>query len=61
MREPIVNQTKEKQEHKMGKEQQDAHRTCKAVTCLFTLMLAGVACTTAGIQWGLRTMKNALV
>jgi hypothetical protein len=24
-------------------------------------MLAGVACTTAGIQWGLGTMKNALV
>jgi ABC-type polysaccharide/polyol phosphate export permease len=31
------------------------------VTYLFTLMLAGVACTTAGIQWGLGTMKNALV
>jgi hypothetical protein len=58
---PIVNQTKEKQEHKMGKEQEDSHRTWKVVTYLFTLMLAGVACTTAGIQWGLGTMKNALV
>jgi hypothetical protein len=24
-------------------------------------MLAGIACTTAGIQWAFRTMKNALV
>jgi hypothetical protein len=59
--EQIVNQTKEKQEHKMGKEKYDAHRTWTAVTYLFTLMLAGVACTTVGIQWGLGTMKNALV
>jgi cytochrome b subunit of formate dehydrogenase len=59
--EPIVNQTKEKQEHKMVKEKEESHRTWTAVTYLFTLMLAGVACTTAGIQWGLGTMKNALV
>jgi hypothetical protein len=59
--EPIINQTKEYQEHKMGKEHEDAHRTWNVVTYLFTLMLAGVACTTAGIQWGLGTMKNALV
>jgi hypothetical protein len=26
-----------------------------------TLMLAGIACTTVGIQWSLRTMQNALV
>jgi hypothetical protein len=24
-------------------------------------MLAGIACTTAGIQWSLGTMKNSLV
>jgi hypothetical protein len=59
--EPIVNHTKEKQEHKMGKEQEDAHSTWTAVTYLFTLMLAEVACTSGGIQWGLGTMKNALV
>jgi hypothetical protein len=58
--EPIINQTTENQEHKMGKEQEDAHRTWNVVTYLFTLMLAGVPCTTAGIQWGLGTMKNAL-
>jgi hypothetical protein len=45
----------------MGKEQEDSHITRKAVTYLFTLMLAGVACTTSGIQLGLRTMNNALV
>jgi hypothetical protein len=59
--EPIINQTIENQEHNMGKEQEDAHKTWNMVTYLFTLMLAGVACTTAGIQWGLGTMKNALV
>jgi hypothetical protein len=45
----------------MGKEQEDAHRTWNVVTYLVTLNLARVACTTAGIQWGLGTMKNALV
>jgi hypothetical protein len=59
--EPIVNQTKEKQEHKMGTEKEDADRTWTAVTYLFTLMLDRVACTTAGIQWGLGMMKNDLV
>jgi hypothetical protein len=45
----------------MGKEKEDAHKTCMAVTYLFTLILAGVACTTVGIQWGFGMMKNALV
>jgi hypothetical protein len=45
----------------MGKEQEDAHKTWNVVTYLATLMLAGVACTTAGIQWAFGTMKNALV
>jgi hypothetical protein len=58
--EPIINQTTENQERKMGKEQEDAHRTCSVVTYLVTLIMAGVACTTAGIQWGLVTMKNDL-
>jgi hypothetical protein len=48
--EPIINQTTENQEHKMGKEQEDAQRTWNVVTYLVTLMLAGVACTTASIQ-----------
>jgi hypothetical protein len=59
--EPIINQTTENQEDKMGKEQEDAHRAWNVVTYLITLMLAGVACTTAGIQWAFETMKNALV
>jgi hypothetical protein len=59
--EPIINQITENQEHKMFKEQDDAHKTWNVVTYLVTLMLAGVACTTAGIQWGFGTMKNALV
>jgi hypothetical protein len=59
--EPVINQTTENQEHKMGKEQEDAHRTWNVVTYLINLMLAGVACTTAGIQWAFRMMKNALV
>jgi hypothetical protein len=45
----------------MGKEQEDAHRTWNVVTYLVTLMLAGVACTTSGIQWAFGTMKNDLV
>jgi hypothetical protein len=45
----------------MRKEHEDAHRTWNVVTYLVTLILAGVACTTAGIQWDLGTMKNALV
>jgi ABC-type polysaccharide/polyol phosphate export permease len=45
----------------MGKEKEDAHRTWNVVTYLFTSMLARVACTTAGIQWCLGTMKNALI
>jgi hypothetical protein len=59
--EPIINQTTENQERKMGKEQEDAHSTWNVVTYLVALMLAGVACTAAGIQWSLGTMKNALV
>jgi hypothetical protein len=45
----------------MDKEQEDAHRTWNVVTYLVTLILAGVAYTTAGIQWGLGSMKNVLV
>jgi hypothetical protein len=45
----------------MGKEQEDSHKTWNVVTYLITLMLAGVACTTAGIQWAFGTMKNAPV
>jgi hypothetical protein len=41
---PIINQTTENQEHNMGKEQEDAHKTWNVVTYLVTLMLAGVAC-----------------
>jgi hypothetical protein len=59
--EPIINKTKENKEHKMGKEQEDAHKIWNVVTCLVTLMLAGIVCTTAGIQWNFGTMKNALV
>jgi hypothetical protein len=58
---PIINQTTENQEHKMGKEQEDAHKTWNVATHLVTLMLDGIACTTAGIQWAFGTMKNALV
>jgi hypothetical protein len=32
-----------------------------AMTYLAVLMLTGIACTTAGIQWSLGTMKNSLV
>jgi hypothetical protein len=59
--EPIINQTTENKEHKMSKEHEDSHRTWNVVTYLITLILAEIACTKAGIQWGLRTMKNALV
>jgi hypothetical protein len=59
--EPTINQTTENQEHKMGKEQEDSHKTWNVVTYLVTLMLVGVACTTAGIQWAFGTMKNAPV
>jgi hypothetical protein len=59
--EPIINQTTENQEHKMGKEQEDAHKTWNVVTYLIALMLDGVACTMAGIQWAFGTMKNVLV
>jgi hypothetical protein len=45
----------------MGKEQEDKNKTWTAMTYLATLMLAGIACTTAGIQWSLGTMKNYLV
>jgi hypothetical protein len=45
----------------MVKEQEDAHRAWNVVTYLVTMMLAGVTCTTAGIQWAFGTMKNALV
>jgi hypothetical protein len=45
----------------MGKEKEDRHKTWTAMTYLTTLMLAGIACTTAGIQWSLGPMKNALV
>jgi hypothetical protein len=45
----------------MGKEKEDAHKTWNVVTYLVTLMLAGIACTMAGIQWAFGTMKNALV
>jgi hypothetical protein len=44
----------------MGKEQEDKNKTWTAITYLATLMLAGIACTTAGIQWSLGTMKNSL-
>jgi hypothetical protein len=44
----------------MGKEQEDKNKTWTAMTYLATLMLAGIACTTAGIQWSLGTMKNYL-
>jgi hypothetical protein len=44
----------------MGKEQEDK-KTWTAMNYLATLMLAGIACTTAGIQWSLGTMKNSLV
>jgi hypothetical protein len=59
--EPIINKTTKNQEQKMGKEQEDSHKTWNVVTYLVTLMLAGVACSTAGIQWAFGTMKNALV
>jgi hypothetical protein len=45
----------------MSKEHEDAHRTWNVVIYLVTLILAGVECTTEGIQWGLGTIKNALV
>jgi hypothetical protein len=45
----------------MGKEKEDKHKTWTAMTYLATSMLAGIACTTAGIQWSLGMMKNALV
>jgi hypothetical protein len=45
----------------MVKEQEDAHKTWNVVTYLIKLMLAGVACTAAGIQWALGIMKNALI
>jgi hypothetical protein len=45
----------------MGKEQEDKNKTLTAMTYLATLMLAGIACTTAGIQWILGTMNNSLV
>jgi ABC-type polysaccharide/polyol phosphate export permease len=45
----------------MGKEQEDSHKTWNVVTYLVTLMLAGIACTMAGIQWAFGTMKNDLV
>jgi hypothetical protein len=59
--EPIINQTTENQEHQMRKEQEDKNKTWTAMTHIATLMLAGIACTTAGIQWSLGTMKNSLV
>jgi hypothetical protein len=59
--EPIINQTTENKEHQMGKEQEDKNKTWTAMTYLATLMLAGIACTTAGIQWSLGSMKNSLV
>jgi hypothetical protein len=58
--EPIINQTTEKQKHQMGKEKKDK-KTWTAMTYLATLMLTGITCTTAGIQWSLGTMKNSLV
>jgi hypothetical protein len=45
----------------MGKEQEDKNKTWTAITYLTTLMLAGIACTTAGIQWSLGTMDDSLV
>jgi hypothetical protein len=48
--EPIKNQTTENQEHQMGKEKEDKHKTWTAMTYFAALMLAGIACTTAGIQ-----------
>jgi hypothetical protein len=59
--EPIINQTTENQEHQMGKEKEDKNKTLTAMTYLAILMLTGIACTTAGIQWSLGTMKNYLV
>jgi hypothetical protein len=59
--EPIINQTTENKEHQMGKEQEDKNKTWTAMNYLATLMLAGITCTTAGIQWSLGTMKNSLV
>jgi hypothetical protein len=59
--EPIINQTTENQEHQMGKEKEDKNKTWTAMTYLATLMLTGIACTTAGIQWSLGTMNNSLV
>jgi hypothetical protein len=45
----------------MGKGQEDKNKTWTDMTYLATLLLAGIACTTAGIQWSLGTMKNSLV
>jgi hypothetical protein len=45
----------------MRKEYDDKNKTWTAMIYLATLMLAGIACNTAGIQWGLGTMKNYLV
>jgi hypothetical protein len=45
----------------MGKEKEDKNKMWTAMTYLATLMLTGIACTTAGIQWSLGTMKNSLV
>jgi hypothetical protein len=59
--EPIINQTIEYQKNQMGTEQEDKNKTWTAMTYLATLMLAGIACTTAGIQWSLAMMKNYLV
>jgi hypothetical protein len=59
--ERIINQTTENQEHKMGKEQEDKNKTWTATTYLATLMLAGIACTTADLQWSLGTMKSSLI